>query len=109
MVFNCINRKDVLIIILNNASHRNFEKKMKKILSKCGCRQTVKRCVFKVQNSDKQEELQMRTLLSEQSLHLALNRYEKQPSFKNTGTNWRTSSTKKTALTSKVFENITVH
>ena len=109
MFFNCIKRKDVLIIILNNVSKRKLEEKMKKILSKCGCRRAVKRCVFKVQNSDKQEKLQMRTLLSEQDLHLALNRYAKQPSFTNTGTNWRMSSTKKTALTSKVFENITVH
>jgi hypothetical protein len=82
---------------------------MKKIPRKCGCYQAVKRCVFKVQSSDKQENLQTRTLLSEQNLHLTLKKHAKQLSLANTGTYWRTSSTNKTAIASKVFENITVH
>ena len=82
---------------------------MRKILSKCGCRRAVKRCVFKVQNSDKQSKLQTRTLLSEQNLHLVPNSYAKHPSLRNTGADWRTLNSNETALTSKVFENITVH
>ena len=82
---------------------------MKKILSKCVCCQAVKRCVFKVQNSDKKEKLQTRALLSEQDLHLAFNRYAKHPSSGNTGAGWRTLNSNETALKSKVFENITVH
>jgi hypothetical protein len=81
---------------------------MKKNLNKCKCWQTVKRCVFKVPNSGKQEKLQTRTLLSEQDPHLGLNRY-KQPSSWNTAADFRTLSSNETALTTKVFENITVH
>ena len=82
---------------------------MKKIPNKCGCYQAVKRCVFKVQNSDKQENLQTRTLLSEQDLRLTPKKHPKKRSLTNTGKYWRTSSANKTALASKVFENITVH
>ena len=82
---------------------------MKKNQSKCmGC-QAVRRCVFKVRNSCKQEMLQTRTLLSEQSVHLALNSFAKQPSFRNTGENWRRLGSNETALTSEAFENMTVH
>ena len=82
---------------------------MKKNLSKCMCCQAVKRCVFKVRNSDKQEMLQTRTLLSEQNLHLALNSFAKQPSYRNTGEYWRRLGSNETALTSEAFENMTVH
>ena len=82
---------------------------MKKNPSKCKCCQAVKRCVFKVQNSDKQEMLQTRTLLSEQDLHLALNSFAKQPSYRNTSEYWRRLGSNETALTSEAFENITVH
>jgi hypothetical protein len=82
---------------------------MKKNLCTCNCCQAVKRCVFKVQNSDKQEMLQTRTLLSEQNLHLARNRYAKQPSSRNTGEYWRRLGSNETALTSEAFENMTVH
>ena len=58
---------------------------MKKIPSKFGCYQAVKRCVFKVQNSDKQENLQTRTLLSEQDLHLTPKKHAKKLSLTNTG------------------------
>ena len=82
---------------------------MKKNPSKCmGC-QAVRRCVFKVRNSDKQEMLQTRTLLSEQNPHLALDSFAKQPSSGNTGEYWRRLGSNETALKSKVFENITVH
>ena len=83
--------------------------KMKKNPSKCACCQAVKRCVFKVQNADKQEMLQTKTLLSEQNLHLAFKRYAKKSSSQNTGTYWRKSNSNETVLASKVFENITVH
>ena len=73
------------------------------------CCRAVKRCVFKVPNSGKQEILQTRTLLPEQDPHLGLNRYAKQPSSRNTAADWRTLSSNETALTTKVFENITVH
>ena len=73
-----------------------------------GC-QAVRRCVFKVRNSDKQEMLQMRTLLSEQSLHLAPNSFAKQPSFRNTGEYWRRLGSNETTLASEAFENLTVH
>jgi hypothetical protein len=82
---------------------------MKKNPSKCACCQAVKRCVFKVQNADKQEMLQTKTLLSEQNLHLAFKRYAKKPSLQTTGTYWRKSNSNEPVLTSKVFENITVH
>ena len=82
---------------------------MKKNPSKCNCCQAVKRCVFKVQNSDKQEMLQTRTLLSEQNLHLARNRYAKQPSSRNTGEYWRSLGSNETALAPEAFENMTVH
>ena len=82
---------------------------MKKKPSKCSCCQAVKRCVFKVQNSDKQEMLQTRTLLSEQNLHLARDKYAKQPSSRNTGEYWRRLGSNETALTSEAFENMTVH
>ena len=73
------------------------------------CCRAVKRCVFKVPNSGKQEILQTRTLLPEQDPHLGLNRYAKQPSSLNTAADWITLSSNETALTTKVFENITVH
>ena len=82
---------------------------MKKKPSKCSCCQAVKRCVFKVQNSDKQEMLQTRTLLSEQNLHLALNSFAKRPSSRNTAEYWRRLGSNETALTSEAFENMTVH
>jgi hypothetical protein len=82
---------------------------MKKNPSKCNCCQAVKRCVFKVQNSDKQEMLQTRTLLSEQNLHLALNSFAKRPSSRNTAEYWRRLGSNETALTSEAFENMTVH
>ena len=73
------------------------------------CCQAVKRCVFKVQNSDKQEMLQTRTLLSEQNLHLARNKYAKQPGSQNTGEYWRKLGSNETSLASEAFENMTVH
>ena len=82
---------------------------MKKNPNKCKNCQAVRRCVFKIRNSDKQEMLQTRALLSEQSLHLALNSFAKQPSFRNTGEYWRRLGSNETALTSKTFENMTVH
>ena len=82
---------------------------MKKNPSKCVCCQAVKRCVFKVQNSDKQEMLQTRTLLSEQNLHLALNSFAKRPSSRITAEYWRRLGSNETALTSEAFENMTVH
>ena len=82
---------------------------MKKNPSKCNCCQAVKRCVFKVQNSDKQEMLQTRTLLSEQNLHLALNSFAKRPSSETAGEYWRRLGSNETALTSEAFENMTVH
>ena len=82
---------------------------MKKNPNKCECCQAVKRCVFKIPNSGKQEILQTRSLLSEQNPHLELNRYAKQPSSLNTAADWITLSSNETALTTKVFENITVH
>ena len=82
---------------------------MKKIPRKCGCCRAVKRCVFKVQNSNKQGKLQTRTLLSEQRLHLTFNRYAKNPDSRNTGADWRTLNSNETALKSRVFENFTVH
>jgi hypothetical protein len=82
---------------------------MKKNPSKCKYCQAVKRCVFKVRNLDKQEMLQTRTLLSEQHLHLTLNRYAKQPSSRNTGEYWRMLGSNGTALPSEAFENMTVH
>ena len=82
---------------------------MKKKPSKCSCCQAVKRCVFKVQNSDKQEMLQTRTLLSEQDLHLALNSFAKRPSSRNAGEYWRRLGSNEIALTPEAFENMTVH
>ena len=82
---------------------------MKKNPSKCNCCQAVKRCVFKVLNSDKQEMLQTRTLLSEQSLHLALNSFTKWPSSQNTGEYWRRLGSNETAQIPEAFENMTVH
>ena len=82
---------------------------MKKNPSKCKCCQAVKRCVFKVQNSDKQEMLQTRTLLSEQNLHLVRNRQAKQPSPRNTGEYWRRLGSNEIALTPEAFENMTAH
>jgi hypothetical protein len=67
------------------------------------------RCVFKVQNSGKQETLQTKVLLSAQNRELAFKRYGKKSSSQNTGTHWRTSSSNETVLTSQVFESITVH
>ena len=82
---------------------------MKKIPSKCGCYQAVKRCVFKVRNSDKQETLRTRTLLSKQNLHLTLNSFAKRPSSQNAGEYWRRLGSNETAITSEAFENMTVH
>ena len=82
---------------------------MKRNPSKCNCCQAVKRCVFKVQNSDKQEMLQTRTLLSEQNLHLALNSFAKRPSSETAGEYWRRLGSNETALTPEAFENMTVH
>ena len=82
---------------------------MKKNPNKCRCCQAVKRCVFKVQNSDKQEMLQTRTLLSEQNLHLALNSFAKRPSSRNTAEYWRRLGSNEIALTPEAFENMTVH
>ena len=82
---------------------------MKKNPNKCMSCRAVRRCVFKVQNSDKQEMLQTGPLLSEQSLHLALNSSAKQPSSRNTGEYWRRLGSNETALTSEAFENMTVH
>ena len=82
---------------------------MKKNPSECmGC-QAVRRGVFKVRNSDKQEMLQTKTLLSEQNLHLALNSFAKRPSSRNTGECWRRLGSNETALSSEAFENMTVH
>ena len=82
---------------------------MKKNPSECmGC-QAIRRCIFKVRNSDKQEMLQTRTLLSEQNLHLVLNSFAKRPSSRNTGEYWRRLRSNETALTSEAFENMTVH
>ena len=82
---------------------------MKKNPSKCVCCQAVKRCVFKVRSSDRQEMLQTRTLLSEQFLHLALNSFAKQPTSRNTGEYLKGLGSSEKALTSEVFENMTVH
>ena len=82
---------------------------MKKNPSKCNCCQAVKRCVFKVRSSDKQEMLQTRTLLSEQNLHLALNSFAKRPSSETAGEYWRRLGSNETTLASEAFENLTVH
>jgi hypothetical protein len=82
---------------------------MKKNPSKCECCQAVKRCVFKVQNSDKEEMLRTRALLSKQSLHLAINSVAKRPSSRNEGEYWRRLGLNETALTSEAFANMTVH
>ena len=82
---------------------------MKKNSSKCMCCQAVKRCVFQVRGSDKQEMLQTRTVLSEQNLHLALDGFAKQPSSRNTSEYLRRLGSNETALTSEAFENMTVH
>ena len=82
---------------------------MKKNPNKCmGC-QAVRRCVFKVRNSDKQETLRTRTLLSKQNLHLALNSFAKRPSSETAGEYWRRLGSNETALTPEAFENMTVH
>ena len=82
---------------------------MKKNPSKCNCCRAVKQCVFKVQNSDKQEMLQTETLLSEQNLHLALNSFATRPSSENAGEYWRRLGLNETAIKSEAFENMTVH
>ena len=82
---------------------------MRKNPTKCGSCQAAKRCVFKVRNSDNQEMLRTRSLLSEHNLPLALNGYAKQFNLRNTGADWRTLSSNETAKTPEASENITVH
>ena len=82
---------------------------MKKKQSKCKCYQGIKRCVFKVRSTDKQEILQSKALLSENTLQIMLNNGLEQPCPLNVRAYQRTFEATKPSFTYQVYENITVH
>jgi len=82
---------------------------MKKKQSKCKCYPAIKRCVFKVRNTGKQEMLQPRTLLSEQTLQIMINNGLDIPCPLNVRNYPRKFNTTEPSLSSQVYENITIH
>ena len=82
---------------------------MKKKQNKCPRCKAVKRCVFKIQKSGKQEMLQTRTLLSEQVLQIMLNDGLERPCPLNVRVHLRTFNATKPIHSSQIFENTTVH
>ena len=108
MIRSCIRKKLVLIIILNSVFLRNV-KRMKKKRGNCKRCQTVKRCVFKVPSTGKQEMLQTRTLLSEQTLQIMLKNGLDRPCPLNIINYSTTFGAMEPSFSSKVYENTTVH
>ena len=82
---------------------------MKKKQSNCRQCLAIKRCVFKFRSTGKQEMLQSRTLLSEQSLQIMLNNGLDQPCPLNVKSYSGKFNVTKPSFSPKVYENITIH
>lgn len=96
----------------NNHSQQCFlrnVKRMKKKQGNCKRCQAVKRCIFRVRSTGKQEMLQTRTLLSEQTLQTMLNNGLERPCPLNVRAHMRKCNVTGPSLSSPVYENITVH
>ena len=83
--------------------------RMKKKQNNCKCCQVVKRCVFKVRNTGKQETLQPKALLSKHTLQIMLNNGSERPFPLNVKAYPRTFDATKPSFSYQVDENITVH
>ena len=82
---------------------------MKKKQGNCKRCQAVKRCIFRVRSTGKQEMLKTRTLLSEQTLQTMLKNRLERPCPLNVRTHMRKFNVTRPLLSSRVYENITVH
>ncbi len=82
---------------------------MKKKQSNCEQCVVIKRCVFKVRSTSKQEMLQSRTLLSEQTHKIMLNNGLGQTWPLNVRNYSGMLNATKPSFSPKVYENITVH
>ena len=82
---------------------------MKKKQSKCKSCLAIKRCVFKVRSTGKQEMLQTRTLLSEQTFQIALKNGLDRPCPLNLINHSTTIGAMEPSFSSKIYENTTVH
>ena len=82
---------------------------MKKKQSNCKQCVAIKRCVFKIRSTSKQETLQSRTLLSEQTRKIMLNNGLGQIWPLNVRNYSGIFNATKPSFSPKVYENITVH
>ena len=82
---------------------------MKKKQSKCRGFPAVKLCVFKVRSTGKQEMLQSRTLLSEQTRQIMLNNGLEQLCPVNVRNYSRAFDATQPSFSSQVHENVTAH
>ena len=82
---------------------------MKKKQGNCKRCQAIKRCIFRVRSTGKQEMLQTRTLLSEQTLQTMLNNGLERPCPLNVGAHMKKLNITALSLSSRVYENIPVH
>ena len=82
---------------------------MKKKQSKCKCCQANERCVFRVRNTDKQEMLQSKALLSERAFQIMLNNGLERPCPLNVRAYPRTFNATEPSCPPQAYENYTVH
>ena len=82
---------------------------MKKKQTNCKRCQAIKRCVFRVRSTDKQEMLQTKALLSEHTLLRMLNSGLDQPCPLNVRAYPRTFNATEPSFSPQAYENHTVH
>ena len=82
---------------------------MKMKQSNCKRYQAIKRCVFKVRNTDKQEMLQTKALLSERAFQIMLNNGLERPCPLNVRAYPRPFNATEPSFLPQAYENHTVH
>jgi hypothetical protein len=82
---------------------------MKKKQSNCKRCQAIKRCVFRVRSTDKQEMLQTKALLSEHTLLKMLNSGLERPCPLNDRAYSGTLNATESSFSPQAYENHTVH
>ena len=82
---------------------------MKKKQNNCKCAQAIKRCVFRVRSTDKQEMLQFKALLSENTLKIMLNNGLERPCPLKLRAHERMFNAAEPSFSPREHENHTVH
>ena len=82
---------------------------MKKKQSNCKCHQAVRRCVFRVRSTDRQEMLQPKALLSGNTLQIMLNNGLERPCPLNVRAHTKIYNEIEPSFPPQAYEKHTVH